>query len=311
MEPKDKEQYQHKLKKLISQMKFFKFLSIFFLTAAVLMAGMLYIIRDRDDIFPDKAKHPPPYYREITSMMRNLRYSGKEMFLRPDVRLTLDPQNKLWILHNVYSFDEHGGILLEKGTSGTCKELSVYMADKIMPLLGDDYRIAFVRTAYSAYFLGDYATHIVIKIYPKSPATYGEAYILDPSFKRYGPISDFEDYFFYAESPQIKFAKEQNTDLILPVNHLIPLFIKSNVLIGLVIEDTMGIFDKDNFAIALTATRRHRYAGRYIFGLRKYNGKKEIQENKMLADNILSSKEYDILKDRVMELFENVEEIRR
>jgi hypothetical protein len=305
METQNK-QHSQKVEKLIAETRFFKFLSVFFLGAAVIMAIFFYIFQAKDDIAHDKDRYPAPYNKEITRIMRDLHYSGKEMFSRPDVSLAINTPERLWILRNAYDYNEQGEVLLENGKYGTCGELSAYLAYKIRPMLGNEYHIRFVRTAYSAYFLGDFASHTVLKIYPKNLSMSDYVYIADPSFRRYGPISDFEDYFFYEEADKPAFAVSRDKNLVLPANQTIPLFVKGNYLIGFVVEDAMGVFDKDNFAVALVATRKYRYAGRYLFALRRYNGKEQHQENLALAKEILPEREYDVLKKRLIELFKNV-----
>ncbi len=304
---KENGEHQRELERLVAKTRFFMFLSVFSIAAAIATAVLFCIFQKQDDVFYGKTKYSPPYYKEVTRIMRDVHYSGVEMLLRPDVNLILDTEKKTWILRNAYSFNEQGQVLLEKGKYGICGELASYTADRIRPLLGDEYSIKFVRAAYSAYFLGDYASHIVLKIYHKNFLRSGEVYVIDPSFKKYGAISDFEDYFFYEESNQPEFIRQKDKNFILPVNHGIPLLIKDGYLVGLAVESVANTFDMNNFSVALTATRKYRYAGRYMFAIRRYYGEEQFQGNEILAKGILREKEYNILKNKVTELFKNAQ----
>ncbi|MDD5255917.1 MAG: hypothetical protein PHR11_07710, partial [Candidatus Omnitrophica bacterium] len=58
-----------------------------------------------------------------------------------------------------------------------------------------------------------------------------------------------------------------------------------------------------NFILTLAATRRFKFAGRYILALRKVNGQADILENAHLAHRLLSKNEYAALKKRLTEFF--------
>lgn len=249
----------------------------------------------------------PPYAEEVKEILKPLSYSGIQMFGGKDVHLSFDFNNGMWVLHNVHKFDDQGQLILEEGRYGTCGELAAYTANKIKPLFGESYTINFVRAGQSGYFLSPKASHIVLKISSNIKA--GEVYILDPSFKKYGAMSGFEDYLFFEEMPSLDFMENKLKDIGNAPNTLIPLLMKNDYLVGFALEKMDGQFDERHFILALTLTKKYNYAGRYLFAIRrKANGDTEIFENKKLAYEILSEKEYELLRKKITELFNEATE---
>jgi hypothetical protein len=246
-----------------------------------------------------------PYYKEVKKILEPLRYSGINSFIRPEVKLKIDFDSRKWFLRDFLRFDEDGNIILREGRYGLCSDLAVYVYQKIKPLFQDKYNIDFVRVAYSSFFPHFSSAHFVIRI-TESDISGPKAYIIDPSFGKYGPVEDFEDYEFFESSPQFRFAQEKNTDVSFRINASTPLVIKKDYLISLRADDINGVFDKDNLALLLTATRRYHYAGRIIYGIRIINGNQEITEDTYLAKTLLSKKDYAALKKKINEIFDNI-----
>ena len=241
-----------------------------------------------------------PYSKEIKKIIKPLRYSGLPDFMRPEVSISLDFKNKLWYLHNVHSFDSKGNVILTDGCCGLCGELAAYVHNQITPLLGKDYIIETVRAMESGYFLTPQASHMVLSIRARGSKN---EYILDPSFRRYGHIENFEDYLFFDRMELPPFVMKKSSDETFPVGMSTPILIKRGFLLGLTIEEQNGKFDKNNFIISLSANRRYRYAGRYVFAIRKNEGQTEISENKTLISALLRPGEYIQLRERIIELF--------
>jgi len=154
----------------------------------------------------------------------------------------------------------------------------------------------------SGYFLTPKASHVVLRISKK--INNQEIYILDPSFHKYGPLDEFEDYSFFEDSAKLDFVENKMTDINQPFNVLIPLIIRSNYLVGFTVESkNNGLYQK-YFVLGLTLTKKYNYAGRYLFALRYADGDTEIFENKTLAREILNEQEWSILKQKITELFD-------
>lgn len=260
-----------------------------------------------DDKLYSEPVAPPPFAKEIFEITGKLEYSGLPMFEQRDVFVSIDPEKRLWTVHNIHRFDENGDLILERNRYGTCGELVAYVYNYIKPLFGDSHEIEFVRAVQSGYFQTPKATHMVLFITPKEGARRnGEMLVLDPSFHRYGRIDEFEDYMFLERMPYVDFVEEKERNMTLPISISFPLLIKKNYLLGIVIEDINGVFDRNNFLIAVTVTRKYNFAGRYLFAIRNVNGDKQAFENKLLSKNLLNEKEYEIIKERVREFFEYI-----
>jgi len=246
-----------------------------------------------------------PYSKEIKKILKPLKYSGFYTLVRPEVRISLDFDKRTWRLHNIHRFDKEGNVILEKGRCGVCGDLAAYTYSKIQPLFGDQYEISFVRAAESGYFLTPQSSHIILEIV--KPSIFGQKeYILDPSFHKYGKKENFEEYLFSEKAMFLSFMALKEKDEIFDIGQLTPILIKKGFLIGLIIDGIDGKFDKDNFILAITATRRFKYAGRYILALRIRNGQEEFFENKSLRVALLNTKEYEQLRERIEFLFSNL-----
>lgn len=271
---------------------------------ALLILGFDFVRNHGFELGLPKIESQAPYQKEIKKIIKPLRYSGLQALLRPDVRISLDFQKRSWILHNIHRFDDQGRVVLEEGHYGVCNELSAYVYGKVRPLLGSNYEIEFVRTAESGFFPIPDGSHVILRII--KPSLFGEhVYILDPSFHRYGSIDKFNDYLFI-DTISYPFFSESRTDESFNVNNGPPLSIKKNYLLGLIVEEINGKFDQDNFILALTATRRNHYAGRYIFAVRKNSGELQQIENKNLIKMFLEEEEYHQIRQKLVDLFENL-----
>ncbi|MBU0547927.1 MAG: hypothetical protein KJ710_06695 [Candidatus Omnitrophica bacterium] len=286
-------------------LKKIRILSLVLLLAfAVIIAFTVFFLKEQG-LLTRRAELPyikNPYAAEVKKIVDPLRYSGIQMFVNNDVYLTLDFDKKIWILHNVHSFNDKGELILQEDRYGTCGELAAYTASKVRPLFENNYNIQFVRASQSGYFLSLRASHIVLRITAENNKS--EIFILDPSFHKYGPIYEFEDYLFIEQADRLDFVDNKIKDITQSFNRLIPLIIRNDYLVGVTVEDRNSEFGQKNFVLGLTLTKKHNYAGRFILALRSFNGKAEIVENKKLALEVLKEQEWSILKQKITELFE-------
>ncbi|MFA5157413.1 MAG: hypothetical protein WC532_08560 [Candidatus Omnitrophota bacterium] len=243
-----------------------------------------------------------PYYAEIKEIIKPLRYSGFSSLMMPEVKITINFIARTWRLHNIHHFDDEGKVVLVEGRYGLCGDLAAYLYDKIKPLLGNEYDIDFVRVAESGYFLDPRASHIALLITRQS--LFGQAvYLLDPSFRRYGLESDFDEYLFFDKMRELPFVENKNRDEVFNIGAITPILIRKEYIVGLIVDEQNARFDKDNFIVAITATRRFKYTGRALLTIRRIDGRTEVMENTHLAGIILGRDIYAKLRERIMQLY--------
>jgi hypothetical protein len=244
----------------------------------------------------------------VREILKPLQYSGLSVLMRPDFRLSIDADTKRWTAHNLHRFDEHGEPVLEQGREGLCGDLATYVAHRLRPLLGEDrFTIEFVRVAESQFFPASISAHYVLRITELVPPNPPVIYILDPSFKRYGRLEEFDDYLFYEPRSEMLFVEKQDPDETFPVGEGTPILIHSRQLIGLAVNRDGRFFNRDYHRLSLVVVFRHRYAGRTMLMLRRRKGRVEIVENPRLAAKAMRRDEYVRLRDRVIELFNTMD----
>ncbi len=240
---------------------------------------------------PAPTPTPPsalPYYKEIMAVLNPLEYSGVNDLLEKNVDLAVDFNKKNWTLTNIHKFDPKGNILLDHDRYGLCGELAAHTYKNIIPFLQDRYDILFVKAAESGFFLRQHTTHIVLVLIDR---TTRERFFIDPSFKRYGREGDFKDYLFFEATDIQTHLKSLTKDVLFPMDVETPLLIRKDFLLCLGVESIDGKFNKDNFALAITANRRHEYSGRYVFTLSRQNGKTETLKDEALLSQLLTPEE--------------------
>lgn len=246
-----------------------------------------------------------PQKEDIKKILQSIEYSAIPTLLNESSSLSIDFNHQTWTFHGAHRFDNKGNVILDQGKFGLCGDLTAYTKQKISPLLSNDFKISFADVSQSGFFPSTGATHTVLLIHPEgvSPQDPG-TYILDPSFNRYGNFKDFEDYVFYEVTDSLRFVQNQETDETFAVNTQSPLVIRSNHIIGLMAEKVDGKFDPENFSLALTATKRLAYRGRYLYQIYASNGKVHKLEDKRLANN-LNLKDYSLIKEKMNNVFAN------
>lgn len=246
-----------------------------------------------------------PYFDEVTRIMAPLQYSGLDNLLGENSKLSLDFQKKTWTLHNVYDFDEQGNILLAGGNNGLCGSLSRYLYNAIKPLFNPKrFEIVFAKVKERDYFFMPQATHIVLMIFDKENQ---RKYLLDPSFKRYGVLEDFEQYvFFDHDKPEVFMRSNRNPDKFFNVNSASPILIRDDHLILFSVEESDGKFDNKNFILSVSAIKRRASNSDYILGLRYSNGRLQTYGNADMAQRFLKPEEIIRLQYRLLHWTETI-----
>lgn len=255
-------------------------------------------------LLPRTASQDLPYYDKVMDILSPLEYSGIMDMMKPDVDLKIDFKNKNWTLTNIHEFDNEGFILLDHDRYGLCGELAAYVYKRIVPFMSDRFDIFLLKVSESGFFLRPHSTHIILVLFDK---TTHERFFIDPSFRRYGKEEDFNDYQFF-EGANIKtHLASLQRDVTLGADVEAPLLIRKNFLLCLSIESSDNNFDENNFAIAITANKRHEYSGRYVFALRKQNGKKLHFKNELLLSELLTNEEAEKIFSKVTEWFQKID----
>jgi hypothetical protein len=244
-----------------------------------------------------------PLRDEVMKITKPLKSSFLSTLMRPDVRISLDFENATWTIHNIREFDPEGNLLLEQGRYGRCGELSYHVYQKIGPLLEDKYTTELWLCAESKFFPFMIGDHIVVRITNNGLLT-DNVYIIDPTYGRYGRLEDFDDYVF-VKSSNLGLFLSQNTDDRLEVGVTTPVLLKKQYLISLGVVRVNGVFDSQNFGIALILSRPHRYISRAVAEVRKNKGETETGGFTKLPREI-ETREFYALRKRMIEFFEQI-----
>lgn len=292
----------------LSQKIFIYKIAIFFLVIGIFIISYQYwrlrqllILKEDGLVAIRPNSNNIPFYKEIMDIIQPMKYTIIPSLLQqPDIKLSIDFTNQTWTLQNFHQYDSDGNVTIESHRYGLCGELASYTYNRIKPLLKNRYSVKFANVAESGFFLNPYATHVILIIYDELKK---DAYLLDPTFHRYGPINDYHDYLFFSFGDKIEAMDKKQTDVSFQVNHAEPLTIRKNFISMLSIEDCNGNFDKDNFTLALRANRRYDYTGRYLFALRKNAGHIESYEDKWFENEALPPEDLNILKKKLTAWF--------
>lgn len=247
-----------------------------------------------------------PYYEDVMKIIRPLRYTALHSLLRPDVNIAIDFENGIWYLRNIHKFNEEGDIILENNNEGFCGQLAAYIYKKIKKLFDEKYVIRFVRVAESGFFLAPTASHFVLLITERSFIGTPKTYIIDPSFGRYGNTEDFDDYMYVESINILPILENKIRDALFYMDRSSAILIKNDALVSLAVEKVNNKFDRNNFRISLMKSRRYMFAGRYILSLQRNDGKDEVYENPSLVPRVFDTKDYQALRKRLMEWYNDI-----
>lgn len=254
--------------------------------------------------FPSFYSAEAPKRDEIEALLEPLRYSALPAILRPEVRLELDFARRQWRLKNLRRLSSSGEVLLDEGRYGACGELAAYAYQRVRRILDRRYAVQMVRAAESSYFPPGRANHFALLITDLERP--GRSFVLDPSFKRYGPIEDFKDYVLYRADQNFHLLAGRQTDAVNPAGGGTPILIRKRSVIAMAVAPVGDRFDAENHALVLMATRRHQFAGDDFLTLKREGGRKTVREDRAEALEYLGEEEYRSLRRRVEELFDSV-----
>lgn len=244
-----------------------------------------------------------PHRDEVMAIMEKLSYSGLQALVKPTVNVSIDFDHATWTLQNIHQFDAQGNVMLDEGRYGLCGELSDYVYRKLVTIFGDKYTFLFSRVTDVGYFLNPRSSHTVIQI--KNKENPNEIFIVDPAFARYGTLEDFGNYVFHQTIERMQFLKDQAFE----VPSATPVLINRHSIIDLGVEGTDGKFDRNNFTIALSATKQYYFTEKYIFAIRLKDGKIQKFENTILADWLIERQKYMKLRNKIVYWFARNDQI--
>ncbi|MBN3040257.1 MAG: hypothetical protein JW867_03945, partial [Candidatus Omnitrophica bacterium] len=247
-----------------------------------------------------------PYHDQIKEIIAPLRYSAIEDFLSKEVGLSLNFTENSWTLLNARTFDEQGNVVLKDGRYGICGVLAAYVYQKILPLLSEEFKVDFVRVAASGYFLTPKSTHYALLITERPFMQKPRLFLLDPSFRKYGDLKELSDYYIFETVSPLPFLETKERNKTFEIKASTPLLIKKQELISLVVDGLNNKYDKKNFLLAITATKRTQYFGRFLVVFYQDNGMLKIYENKFLAHSLLGKNTYDALYKRLLEIHNKI-----
>ena len=262
---------------------------------------LIAVIGDTLFLYGGPITEKAPYDDAVMKILAPLKYTGVEDIIGADSKLSVDFNNKMWIVYSTHHFDSLGRIILDDGDGGLCDELSVYVYGKIKALFSKDrFGIKFAKVKERNYFDTPQATHIVIIILDKRRH---QEYLLDPSFKKYGKKDDFKNYYSFKDLDADAFLKEynQSPDNFFEVDFATPLLIRHGYLITFSIESVNKKFDKDHFILAIAATKQRSTTSSYVFALRCRRGHVKVDIDEGLLKQLLTPEETARLIQRLME----------
>jgi hypothetical protein len=240
-----------------------------------------------------------PGAAQISAIIRPLRYSGIAALGHPDVRLGIDVRNRQWVMHNIRSFDGEGNIVLDAGRYGVCGELAAFVLPKVKKVLGLKYAVQVIKASDSNYFPEGNGVHFVVLITDLEQPK--RTYILDPSFRRYGPAYRFKNYSFFAEVQS--FMRTNNRDMRNGAGAGVPLIIQKGHVLILGLDPIDGRFDLDNHAVMLTLLRKNEYEGERVLAFVREAGVVREYEDEVRLRDFLGADLYRTLRSRLRDLF--------
>lgn len=198
---------------------------------------------------------------------------------------------------------------MENKRYGICSELTAYVLKQIKPFFPEDeYVIKFAQVNETRFYMKPDSVHIVLLIIKKSSER--EVFILDPSFKEYGSRDTMGHYYIRQTFDNLPLLvnKGRDQEIVVGGGRVI-LAANQDSLVSFRIEPVSNKLDRNNFALALTATRRHWYVGRYIYALIMTPTGHEVIENPLLAKRVLTRKDFEFLKKKMLEWFEEIKAV--
>ena len=250
-----------------------------------------------------KNHKPIPQEKAVWKFFSEIEYSTFDVFNDKDVRLAVNFEKQIWLIKGYFKFDSNNNILLNDN-SGACLELAIYAFVELEKDLGRYYRVQFAETLESSTFNNANSRHWVLLLTLKSN---GEQFILDPSFKRFGRIDDFDDYRItnlYDRVP-VEIVKDGHNRLSIADGA--PIFIKKGNLIGLIVRPVNKKFDRNNFSLGIYAKKPFKFKGHFIYNIGLKDGAYFEMLNEENAKEFLTSEQLKSLKGLLKKLYKDIE----
>ena len=282
---------------------FYKRLSLFFAILFLLPSLYLSFLWVKDhyvDLGLIDADGNAPYSKQIQALMDDFEYSGMAPFYDSGAYIDMDFKKQQWILKNAYVVDKNGNLLLRDGKEGLCADLSLYLYNRVLPILDSNYKLEFVDVSESSFFPYPYGQHIALLLTDNRFGFFHEQYILDPSFRIYKRLDLLENYIINETLSFDKLIKRYGKDRISPLTSFTPLFIRGDKMVGMTVVNVNDRYDKDNYMITVASVRRHAYISKRLITAQKLNGKFSLIENRDLALTLFSDDEYELIKESLL-----------
>lgn len=241
-----------------------------------------------------------PHFDAVMEILAPLEYSGMHNILDKDSQLSVDFDKRTWTLHNIFHFDDEGSDILVEGKKGLCVRLSRYVYKKIKPIFPQDrYEIFFEKARERDYFFAPQATHFLLTVLDKESSV---KYLIDPSFKRYGRIEDFEEYeFFDRLAPESFIASNRSSDKSFNIDSASPVFIRDGYLVVFSVESVEGKVDRNHFILSISAVKHQAQSGEYVLGLKYVDGYIQTYSNDKLMRRLLKPDEVTKFQQRLLQ----------
>lgn len=241
-----------------------------------------------------------PHFDAVMEILAPLEYSGMHNIVAKDSQLSVDFNTRTWTLHNIFQYDQEGSDILVEGKGGLCVRLTRYVYKKIKPIFpADRYEILFEKVKERDYFFSPQATHFLLTILDKESSL---KYLIDPSFKRYGRVDDFEEYeFFDRLDPEAFIKVNRSSDKSFGIDSASPLFIRDGYLLVFSVESVDGKVDRNHFILSISAVKRQAQSGEYVLGLKYEDGYIQTYSNDKLMRLILKPDEVTKFKQRLLQ----------
>lgn len=260
-------------------------------------------------IFPFSQPQELPHQEEVKEILASLRYSALEDMAREDFGISLFFEHGAWVLENIFAYDAGGLLVNHQTKTGTCVHLCQITHELIRPLFEKDYQILFVKGNDDSFFdaeAGAGPTHYLLKLRPKDSGK--KALVLDPSYGLYDYKKNFADYYFAKTMEAIDLLAEDATNLALEVDTAYPLLLlnRGSQMLALSVRRVDGKYDSDNFALAVTLTKRHGEVGYPLFVFVMRGGEFLALRDEELIEARLNKKKYQEVSGLVFDLWQRI-----
>ncbi len=241
-----------------------------------------------------------PHFDAVMEILAPLEYSGMHNILDKDSQLSVDFDKRTWTLHNIFKFDDEGSDILVEGKKGLCVRLSRYVYKKIKPIFPQDrYEIFFEKARERDYFFAPQATHFLLTVLDKESSV---KYLIDPSFKRYGRVEDFDEYVFFDRlAPEAFIASNRSSDKSFNIDSASPVFIRDGYLVVFSVESVDGKVDRNHFILSISAVKHQAQSGEYVLGLKYVDGYIQTYSNDKLMRRLLKPDEVTKFQQRLLQ----------